>query len=356
MDLTNREIAGRLGISETAFSYIINNKPGIAEKTRARVIKEIVKLGYAHLLKKDTPPPGKSICFVIHKRHGRILNQSPFYLLLMEQIEEQARKTGFNLNVRTIDTADSPELHIKDLNQSGVSGLIVFATEMLDEDMLHYKLAEMPVVSMDNDFTHLGFDSVVINNRAGTYKAVEHLVRNGHRKIGYLQSKIYINSFGERDEGYQSAMRHFGIEPSPKLRFRLGFLEEESYRDFKKILAGRVELPSAFVSDDDTLSVGVMRALLEHGVSVPEEISLLGFDDRPVCQLTQPQLTTIASHRDNFGVLAVDLLVERIAHPPADSADYRKVAAGIRLMVRESVGNIMKPVEARLEDRAAAPR
>ncbi len=340
MGLTNKEIARRLGISETTLSFIINNKPGIAEKTRTRVIREITALGYGHLFKKETPPLSRNICFVIHKRHGGILNQSPFYSLLMEQIEEHARNAGFNLIVRLIDPTDSIEEHIRHLNGSGISGIIVFATEMLDDDMDHFKLASVPVVSMDNDFTHIDFDSVVINNRVGTFQAVEHLFANGHRTIGYLQCKTYINSFGERDAGYQKALRHFGLELSPRHRFQVGYTEEESYQDFRKILASGADLPSAFVSDDDTLSVGVMRALIEHGVSVPEEVSLVGFNDRPVCRLTQPQLSSISVPKDRFGALALDLLIDRMSTHRDAGRDCRKVELGVGFVERGSTCNL----------------
>lgn len=340
MNLTNKQLAKQLKISETTLSFIINNKPGIAEKTRARVIEGLHALGYGHILKKDTPILSKNICFVVYKRHGGILNQSPFYLLLMEQIEERGRNLGFNLVVRMIDAADAADRYIRDLNASGFSGAIVFATEMLDDDMAHFKGAVLPVVSLDNDFTHLNVDSVVINNRVGMYKAIEHLAANGHREIGYLQSKTFINSFGERDEGYGKALRRFGLEHAPGRRFKLGYTEEESCRDFKKALAAGAKLPTAFVADDDTIAVGAMRALAEHGVRVPEDVSVIGFDDRPLCQLTTPRLTSVCVPKGRFGSLAVDLLAERIAKPVEDEADYRKVEVGVELALRESVGRL----------------
>lgn len=334
--MTNKEIAKQLGVSETTLSFILNNKPGIADKTRARVIAEITALGYDHLLKKSPLPLSRSIAFVVHKRHGHILNQSPFYLLLMEQIEEQARNHGFNVILRMIDADDAPAEQIRDLNASDLSGLIVFATEMLDDDMEHFKRASMPLVSLDNDFTHLEMDSVVINNRVGALKAVQHLIENGHREIGYLRSKVFINSFGERGEGYRGALRRFGVEPAPEFLFDLGYTEEESYQDFRRILAGGAKLPTAFVADDDLMVVGALRALTEHGVRVPEEVSLVGFDDRPVCLLTKPTLTSLSVPKGAFGSLAVDLLVERISRPRRDAFDYRLLEVGVQLVQRES--------------------
>lgn len=338
MALTNKEIAKKLNISETTLSFIINNKPGIAEKTRTRVMQELEYLGYGHILKKEVAVLSKCICFLVYKRHSNILNQSPFFMLLMEQIDEQARASGFNVLVRMIDSSSSIDDQIRDINASDIGGTIIFATEMLDDDMEHFKYASAPVVSLDNDFTHLEMDSVVINNRVGTLKAIEHLVEYGHKKIGYLHCKTYINSFGEREEGYKKALQRFGLELEPKFVFRLGFNEEESYQDFKKILASGAELPTAFVSDDDTIAAGAMRALMEHGIQVPEMASVVGFDDRPLCERIIPHLTSISVPRI-FGSRAVDLLVERIANPISDGAcDYRKIEVGVQLIARGSTG------------------
>lgn len=345
MALTNKEIAKRLNISETTLSFIINNKPGIAEKTRNRVIQEITDLGCGHILKKEVPVPLKNIGFVVYKRHGKILNQSGFFMLLMEQIEERARASGFNLIVRMIDASDPVEEQIQALNASDISGIIIFATEMLDDDMEHFKHASMPVVSLDNDFSHMEMDSVVINNKVGTFKAIEHLVGLGHKEIGYLQCKTYINSFGEREEGYRKALQHFGLELSPDHQFRLGFTEEESYQDFRELLANGARLPTAFVTDTDTVTAGAMRALTEREVRMPNDVSLVGFDDRPLCQLVIPHLTSIAVPRI-FGSRAVDLVVEKITHPLEEDFDYRKIEVGVGLVVRNSTRRPRAPASA----------
>ena len=333
--LTNKEIAKRLNISESTLSFIINNRPGVAEKTRTRVIQEISGMGYGHLLKKEAPVLAKSICFVVYKRHGKILNQSPFFMLLMEQIDDKARELGYNLLVRILDASDPVEEEIQAMEASETSGLILFATEMFDEDMERFGRSGVPIVSLDNDFTHLEIDSVVINNRVGALKAVRHLVELGHRDIGYLRCKTRINSFSERGVGYVSALNRFGLEISSGRRFDVGFTEEESYQDFRRILAEGAALPTAFVSDTDTLAAGVMRALMEHGVRIPEDVSVVGFDDRPLCEVMAPSLTSVCVPRF-LGARAVELLEERIVAGEREAADYRKFSEGVGLVPRNS--------------------
>ncbi len=335
MALTNKEIAKKLNISETSLSFIINNKPGIAEKTRARVIRELTELGYSHILKKEVAALSGSLGFIVYKRHGKILSESPFFMLLMEEIDEKARAAGYNLMVRILDASDSVADEIKAMNGSDISGLIVFATEMLDDDMEKFTGAAMPVVAMDNDFSHLEVDSVVINNKVGTFKAIEHLVGLGHKKIGYLQCTTRINSFQEREDGYRKALARFGLDLAPEHVFPLGFTEQASYQDFREILRINADLPTAFVSDSDPLAAGAMRALIEHGIAVPDDVSVLGFDDRPLCQVIVPHLSSILVP-SLLGSQAVDLLVEKINTPVRNAVDYRKIEVGVSLVARAS--------------------
>lgn len=118
--------------------------------------------------------------------------------------------------------------------------------------------------------------------------------------------------------------------------FRVGYTEEESHRDFKNILETGTALPTALVAYDDTMAVGALRALIEGGFSVPERISLIGFNDRPICRMPLPKLSSVAVPKRRFGSLVVDLLTERIANPREGVSDYRKIEVGVQLIRRGS--------------------
>ena len=125
-----------------------------------------------------------------------------------------------------------PQLaHLEELD---CQGAIVFATEMEDEDMELLQELPIPMVALDNDFSRLSCNSVSINNQMGTFQAVEYLVRMGHRRIGYLKSLIRINSFKERQIGYEDALTHFGLSFSDGHILNVHYSEEESYRDIRQ--------------------------------------------------------------------------------------------------------------------------
>ena len=129
------------------------------------------------------------------------------------------------------------------------------------------------------------------------------------RAIGYLQSEDYISSFGERERGYKEALARFGLELDPRYIYRVRYAEESSYLDISALLRENVPLPTAFVCDDDTIAVGALRAFQAAGLRVPEDISLIGFNDRPNTSLTQPPLTSVNVPRYSFGTAAVDAIV-----------------------------------------------
>ena len=341
--MSNKEIAKLLNISPTALSLIVNNKPGISETMRNRVLNQLEELGLANIVKKRATlsVAAPNLCFVVYKRHGMILDQHPFFLLLMESIENQARLEGFNILITTLDNRNPITPQIDRLNRMDIQGVIVFATEMEDSDLKNLGTLQHPFIALDNEFTRLDVDTVAINNEMGTFQSIEHLVNLGHKRIGYLQSHVRINSFMERERGYKEALQSFGMSLDPEDIFKIQYTEEGSYQDFKKILARGATLPTALVADVDTIAAGAMRALHEAGFKLPQDVSLVGFDNRPLCKISLPPLTTINVPKYSFGAEAVNALVRLIKHNEESNGNGHfgrsmKVRISTQLIIRGS--------------------
>lgn len=337
--MTNREIAKELNISPAALSLIINHKPGVSEETRKNVLNQLREMGYEHLIKSPPAAASNNLSFIIYKRHGEVLDIHPFFLLLMENIEAHAKKHGYNVFLCTVDKRRPIEPQMEHLCEQGSQGAIVFATEMEPEDMEPCFHLAVPVVALDNDFTILGCNAVSINNQMGTFQAVEHLVGCGMSRIGYLRGKIRISSFKERERGYADALEIFQRAFAPEDVVELHYSEEGSYRDMHRYLEEHTDLPEGFVCDDDTIAVGAMRALIEAGYRVPEDISVIGFNDRPTCEVTRPPLTSVNVSKHVFSAEAVDELVRLIENGKQDIPEKRsrKIRIGTRLVKRGSV-------------------
>ena len=338
--MTNREIAKQLGISPTALSLIINHKPGVSEATRSSVIQRLKEMGCEHLIKKAPAVQADNLAFIIYKRHGEILDYHPFFLLLMENIETHARKYGYNTLLYTIDKRRPVEPQIHRLEEMDCQGAILFATEMYEDDMRLFGNFHIPLVVLDNDFPYLTCNSVAINNQMGTYQAVCHLVDKGITRIGYLKSKRRIASFDERQNGYEAALRLFSLKLAPEHIIELHYSEEGSYRDMCSYLADKPSLPEAFVCDDDTIAAGAIHAITEYGYQVPEDLSIIGFNDRPSCEVTNPPLTSVNVSKHFFAVEAVNELMRLIKKQEDTMSEVprsRKIRIGTKLIERSSV-------------------
>ncbi len=337
--MTNKEIAEKLGISPAALSLVINHKPGVSDATREGVLTQLREMGYEHLIKKAPAMPSNNLIFIIFKKHGEILDLHPFFLLLMENIEACARNYGYNILLYTIDQRRPMEPQIRHLNTLDSQGAIIFATEMQPEDMGAIQNLGIPVVALDNDFTNLSCNAVSINNQMGTFQAIEHLISHGILRIGYLKSRIRISSFDERQQGYEAALALHHLSFLPEDVLDLHYSEEGSYRDMSAYLKGRPVLPEAFVADDDTIAIGVLRALIEHGYRVPEDISIIGFNDRPSCTLTEPPLSTINVSKHVLAAEAVEELVHLIRTKENSGLETRskKIRIGTKLIERQSI-------------------
>lgn len=340
-----RELAKYFNISPSAFSIIVNNKPGVSDATRNRVITELRAMGYGNMIKEAAPaaPARQNLLFIVFKKDGAILDMQPFFMLLIENIETAAQKYGYNIMLSTLDLRRPISEQISRINSINAAGAIVFATEMADSDIDVFSSFEKPYLILDNYFAHIPVNTVAINNEMGTWQAVTHLIEMGHTRIGYLAAKSRISSFCEREEGYRKALSQYGLALDEKDIYRLSFTEEGSYRDFSDILKGRPDLPTGFVTDDDTIALGVMRALRENGYSIPDDISLVGFNDRPVCEISIPPLTTINVSKNTFAAEAVDAVAALIDdRKDPERAGYRtkKTRVETWLSVRDSVKNL----------------
>jgi len=336
--VTAKDIANSLGVSQATVSMVLNNKPGISDARKKEIIEKVNELCCGHMLKK-TNPVLKNLGFVVYKRQGDIIDESPFFAYIIEGVTIQAAKKGYQLVMVHINK-DMPQKEQEELLLSNAcGGLIVFATEMYEDDLAVFKQLNLPYVLLDNYFIHENINTVCIDNSRGITKAVKYLVDAGHKEIGYLQSKVSINSFQERIHMFYNVMNDYTLPVQDKHVFKIGYSEQQAYHDMKNLLLGGAELPTALLADNDWLAFCAMRALRKHGVRIPEDISLIGFDDRPICLYSEPRLTTISVPKDLFGIQAIDLLIDCIESPGKQTIT---ILLGVELIERESVLRIAK--------------
>lgn len=317
MAIRAKDIAKEIGVSEATVSLVINGKPGVSDKTRAKVTARIRELGFGYLLSDDgnNEHNARRIGFVIYKEGGKLLGENSFFPLILDEIETTARELGFSVTIVSINRSRIEEdmKYIKELN---CSGCVIFATELHEKEVHYFEDLEIPLVILDNYFMDHNIATVKLNNEQGEHLAVKYLYEMGHKKIGYLGSGLEINSFEERQKSAMNALERFGLAGAESYFFKIGYPNEAAEEGMLRILKqySKEELPTAFVSDNDLVAVGAIRAIKDFGYRVPEDFSVIGYDDRPICTMVNPQITTIEIPRDLFGAVAVRRLVRIILY------------------------------------------
>lgn len=336
MAVRAKDIAKQLGVSEATFSLVINGKPGISIKTREKVLAGIRSLGYDYLIQSpgSSDPVSRVIGFVLYKNHGELLGANSFFPLILDGIESTARNAGYSLAVINIEREQIQE-QISYITDAHCSGFVIFATEMQNGELEYFEKTGLPYVIFDNYFVEQNINSVKVNNQQGTYLLVKYLHELGHKKIGYLSGGLSINSFIERQHYALQAMESFGQKRPQQYVYSIGYPHEEAEHGMERVLKSHTadDLPTAFLADNDLVSVGAIRAVKKAGYRVPEDFSFVGFDDRPICTIVEPKLTTLRLPRERFGSEAVVQLINTINDRSSSSI---KVEINGTLIERES--------------------
>ncbi len=305
-----KDIAEKLGVSAATVSLVLNHKAGISDATRARVWKALEESGYHADMPVGMSRGGISqLRLIIYKKHGRIVSDTPFFSELIEGIHREAQSCGADLVITYLSETEI-EKRRADLNeQVKGEGIILLATEADGKMLSRLHDVHVPLVLLDARFPNESVNTVSIDNIQGAADATDCLIRAGHRRIGYLRSSLRIRNFAEREQGYHEALSRAGLPVDPRCQFDVEPTPDGAYRDFAR-LRQTLELPTAFFADNDIIALGAIKAMREAGIRVPDDVSVIGFDDMPFCAVTEPALTTMRVFKRQMGIIAVRRLLE----------------------------------------------
>lgn len=334
MSISAKELAQKLNVSPATISMVLNNKPGISAETRDTVLSAAKKYGYDLTKYSPYSEKAKNICFLIYKKNGQVVSDTPFFSDLTEGISNTCQANNLTLNILYV-YADQPiELQLKELFEKDYHGILLLATEMSQEDFRPFLQLSCPLIVLDCYYEDLAFDTVLINNVQGSYTATSHLIHKGFKQVGYLKSSFRIANFKERADGYFKALRDYSIKKDSNYVLELSPSMESAYSDMANLLKQNIPLAEAYFADNDLIAAGAMRALLEAGYRIPEDISIIGFDDISLCNFLSPTLSTMRVEKHDFGMLAVKQFQNRIQNP---AQSLVKLELSTQLIARESV-------------------
>lgn len=336
---TIKEIAERAGVSVTTVSRVLNmdDTLNVSGDTRVRVFKIAEELEYVPRKRKnqtEEEEPVRSISVVYWYNYEQEI-EDPYYLSIRLAIEEKAKEYGFRVHVVNADSLSS-------IDPSNVGILVLGRLENSTLEELSEKYNKNVIV-IDNDFTEKDLDHVGADFRLATIKALDYLYSLGHKRIAHLGGRLPAEDGTEgfrddRDRGYDYFMKSKGLY-DPALVFDVGvFSLKNAYRKVAdEIAAGNI--PTAIMASNDTMAIGAYRAISEAGLRIPEDISVLSFNDIPNAKYMLPPLTTVKIPTKYIGYAAVDLLAEREKNP----RDYTKVVLlHSKLKIRGSCSEVKK--------------
>ncbi|MGB4657842.1 MAG: substrate-binding domain-containing protein [Mobilitalea sp.] len=305
-----RSISEITGFSPATISNAINHKKGVNIETSEKIFRVAKEIGYMSELKVS------KIMLVIYKRDGTIIDNSPFFTNLLQGVDTECRESGFDMVICNLDRrSDDFESRINEILNDKSTGVIMLGTEAQDEDFIRFKDAKCPLIILDSWSTSMEFNGVMINNSDSAKNAVEYLIHKGHKEIGYLRGEFRIKAFSSRNNGYLRALHKNNIHAKEEYVVTLHTTMDGAYKDMLNYLQNKPLLPTAFFADNDMIALGAMKALIEKGYRVPEDVSLIGFDDLASCEISTPRLTTIKVFKQEMGQMAVRRLFEVIQNP-----------------------------------------
>lgn len=329
MKVSIKRISEITGFSQATVSNALNNKKGVNSETARKILETARNCGYQAQRKVE------GIRFVIYKSGGQVVADTPFFSTLIEGVESQSREAGFEVKLLNLDRRQPDyDSQLQSLLVDSSYAVLLLATEMTEEDIRPFQQCAAPLVVLDAWFDHPVFDSVLISNTDSASQATRYLIRCGHRKIGYLRSKIRIQNFKYREIGWMRALQGANLEADPSFTFSLAPTMEGAHLDMSALLAEHPALPTAFFADNDIIALGAMKALAENGIQIPQDVSVIGFDDLPFCRISTPMLTSIQVNKEEMGRMAVRRLVEKVN---STSIVHAKIEICNALIKRDSV-------------------
>jgi DNA-binding LacI/PurR family transcriptional regulator len=250
-------------------------------------------------------------------------------------IESVLREANYSLLLTNSDEDEKIEWeHLQNLRAEGVAGLILAPTAKNSKKYEEYVESGMTMVAIDRILLNLKIDRVTVNNIDGVHTAVNHLVDQGHQRIGFIAGLSKISTAYERQMGYERAMQSYGFTILPEWIQQGNFRRAGGYQAMMNILKLE-DRPTALISANNLMTLGALQAIYECGVKIPSEIALVGYDDMAWASSLNPPLTVIAQPTMELGRVAAQLLLDRIQD---STRPFRHIMLDTQLIVRASTG------------------
>ncbi|GCE08935.1 LacI family DNA-binding transcriptional regulator [Dictyobacter aurantiacus] len=315
--LNIQDIARLANVSTGTVSRVLNNKPDVSPATRERILRIVEEQGYV---------PSSTAVGLVSGR-SRLISVLvpaltwPLIPEMMVKVAEIVEGTPYEIVLYSISSSN----HLSDcgkvidriLATRLTAGMLAIFPGQSAQHLTHLQRQGFPVVLIDDQHAPVeGVPWIGVDNRGGAYEATRYLIALGHQRIACIQGPMKYKVSRDRYQGYQDALRDAGIPLDPALVLEGDFMLSGGRQGARELLARpKSERPTAIFAQSDLMAYGVMSAAAEFGLSIPKDISLMGFDDNPSSAHMQPALTTVQQPCTEMGQQAIELLLQLIEEP-----------------------------------------
>jgi DNA-binding LacI/PurR family transcriptional regulator len=328
--IQQREIAERAGVSVSTVSRVLNNVAGISETVTQKVLAVAAELGYQQ---GDTQPANtlQNVFLLTSLPQAPLLD--PFHAEVLSAVEQECGRAGLHFGYASVrNGAARIELVAERLRRNTVDGLLLLS---IDDAGLIEQIGALglPTIMINVDRPELAIDTFLPDNSQGALLAMNHLIAQGHQRILHV-TWSERSTIRRRREAYESALAGAGLPYDPRLVVEAKMNADDTYQEMKrKLTEEKVDFTAAFCAND-LGAMGFMRAAQEAGYRIPEDISVIGFDDIESAAYLSPPLTTVRIETVELAKLALKRLHDRVAAPELTPI---RVSLACRLIERQSV-------------------
>jgi LacI family transcriptional regulator len=326
------EVAEKAGVSFGTVSRVINNDIHVKQETRKRVLDAMKKLGYVANRQARSLAGGKSnIIGVLVPDLG-----TGYIEEIIRGIDAELSLSNLDLILYTTHRTASKEAnYVANLAKGMVDGLLLVLPRSPADYIGTLKHRNFPFVLIDHQGTGRNCPAVGATNWQGAYRATEYLIKLGHTRIGFITGWMDLGCAMDRLEGYLSALRTHHASDAPELVYEGTFFQPDGYAGASALL-DLPNPPTAIFASNDIMALGAMDAVRSRGLRIPDDISIVGFDDIPQAAAVRPALTTVNQPLEKMGRVATQMLLDLLRQP---DKEVSRIELPTELVIRDSCLN-----------------
>ncbi len=332
MKVTIKDIAKIAGVSTATVSMVMNKKDErISDKTRQKVLKAIEEMGYVPNMIASSMVTKKT------KTIGLIIPDisNPFFPDVARGVEDRANEDGYTVILCNSDNdVEKENAYLSILQEKMVDGIIISPSSNRTEFNDEFKKIRIPLVTVDRDVENIeNYGKIIVDNARGAYNAVRYMISRNHTRIAHITGPFSSITALDRFSGYKKAIERANLTFDESIIFEGSYTTDWGVESMDHIIEHNLDVDSVFCGND-MIAAGVYKSIHNHGLIVPDDYSVIGFDDVEISEILSPDLTTVKQPKYKIGYESAKMLIHMISRKEIDKKDY---ILSTELIIRDSV-------------------